>query len=162
MKNFSVISWNVWLKENPYDLAEFLTLQNADIICCQEIIKHPDEDFHRAQVIAKKLGYFYVYFAGDTWDNRAEKSELGNAIFSRFPILSTKKVFLKSSVHNPSKAYFEGRNYLEVEIEIFEKIFHIATTHLSYVEHFSENQDKIKEFEKLLPYLQNRENYILC
>ncbi|MFH2062205.1 MAG: endonuclease/exonuclease/phosphatase family protein [Candidatus Beckwithbacteria bacterium] len=115
--NFSVLQWNVWFKENPDRIIKEIKRMDPDVICGQELIQlnKNGKKVDTAKYIANKLGYEYFYKEAETWSNREEKDNQGNAIFSRLPIKQTKFVYIQEPKHNPSDASHEGRVYVEID-----------------------------------------------
>lgn len=87
-----VVSLNIWLGGYLQDSAiNFLKEQNADIIVLQEVFNGEesalDRRYRTLQIIKERLGFPYEDFVPnhDQPDNNAP---IGNAIISRFPIVS--------------------------------------------------------------------------
>jgi endonuclease/exonuclease/phosphatase family metal-dependent hydrolase len=82
-----VVSFNVHSGKNTAEIAEIFArdknLSGADIILLQEIEFHRVEKISRAEIIARKLGFYFVYEPARKLKNSATH---GLAILSRYPI----------------------------------------------------------------------------
>lgn len=153
-----LIQWNVWYKEKPENVAGFLKEAGADIICAQELIKDSRTDLDAAEYIAEKLGFEYYYHDGDTWNNRPDKEAQGNAIFSRFPLISSSYFYIQNPKHNPPDHSHEGRVYVEVTVKVGDKELTVGTTHLSPSDRFIITAERKDEIDILLNILKERKN----
>ena len=83
-------------------IINFFQKENPDILILQEVYDGKASNFPKnlktLQTLKKMFHSFYFSFSPELCDNRIEgRIELGNAVFSRFPIFSTKTVFINSS-----------------------------------------------------------------
>ena len=85
-----VITYNIKLSRKTHKALKLLTehneLNNADIICLQEM------DPHGVDLIARKLNYNFVYYPA-ILHPRNDK-DFGNAVLSKWPILNDEKIIL--------------------------------------------------------------------
>ncbi len=159
MKSLSLLQWNIWYKESIDLVIDEIKRWNPDIICIQECITKPR--YHSAQLLAKALDYSLVYQPAQHWKNNPVKLEQGNAILSRFPIQSSRSVFVQAERKTPKDGSEEGRVYVEAEIELGSTTLTIATTHLSYSPEFTYTQKRALEADKLIEIVaQKQNNYI--
>ncbi|MCK5475905.1 MAG: endonuclease/exonuclease/phosphatase family protein [Candidatus Pacebacteria bacterium] len=156
-----LIQWNIWSREKPENIVSFLKKSKADVICTQEIIRDSRKNIDVARYISKKLGFEYYYHNGDTWDNNDEKEALGNAIFSRFPITAKNYIFVQQPRHNPPSSSDEGRVYVEIKINVRNKILTIGTTHLSYSHQFKITKQRKEEIDVLISIIKQRKGHYL-
>ena len=97
-----VVHWNVarfveWRRNNNEGsrkrlrMMKQLKAQNADVICFVEFFHstHP-EYYDNLNYVMKELGYPYYTFS---WEEDGDRHWVGQAIFSRYPILDSGKVF---------------------------------------------------------------------
>lgn len=56
-----LMQWNIWYKEKPENIFNFLKKADADIICAQELIKDSGVNLDGAKYIAKTLGFEYYH-----------------------------------------------------------------------------------------------------
>lgn len=125
-----MLQWNVWIEENPRDIAKFLKVNPADIICLQELthgyLKHtPIESW---SYLASELGYSYRVqtIPISSGDNKWTQA---NGIFTKFEITKTRELWLSGFSHETST---QPRGYLEVTINTSHGNITVATTHLSF------------------------------
>lgn len=80
------------------NIVAFLTKENADILCLQEVFNGDTEQPLHLQTIKrlkKLLPDFYLYYAPELYEVRPDgQGDVGNAILSRWPLREEKKVFL--------------------------------------------------------------------
>jgi endonuclease/exonuclease/phosphatase family metal-dependent hydrolase len=154
----SVLHWNVWVNEDIRNVSEFLKARPADIICLQELtINHANQtEKNTPQFIANQLGYHY-FVAPMPWHDEAE---IAVGIFSRFPIVSSRKVFINQPTG--SGGYDdEYRAYAEVTLDIEGKTLTVGTTHMSYTHKFKMTEHKRAETDRLVAEIaKNNQNYI--
>ncbi|MDO8482793.1 MAG: endonuclease/exonuclease/phosphatase family protein [bacterium] len=81
-----ILSWNIWCDGNFAQIAEFLRSSNADIIGLQEVV--PEDTERDVTGFLTGLGYNHVFSAA--MEIRSDGIKMGNAIFSKYPIIATK------------------------------------------------------------------------
>ena len=93
-----VLSWNVarfteWRRNNNkgsqtrLKMLDLIKEQNADVLCLQEFFHSTDSIYYdNLNHVMKKLGYPYFYYS---WDNDGDLQWVGQAIFSRHPIIDS-------------------------------------------------------------------------
>lgn len=135
-----VLSWNIWYDGHFDEISKFLNDFDADIVGLQEVV--PDDATRDTIGFLKKLGYHYVFAPVHTI--KKDGRTMGNAIFSKYPIVDNKTHLLSEA--NP-------RNALQADIKIDGKIFHIFSTHLLHThQQPSEIQDlQTENLIKVLP-----------
>ncbi len=94
-----VLSWNLWWQFGPWQeraIAIVKTLRDldADVIGLQEVWGEEGRD--SAALLAAELGYHHVYAPGAIING----VRMGNAILSRWPILKTETIQLRSDGKN--------------------------------------------------------------
>lgn len=161
--NVKILQWNVWTQEDPDNIAKEIKRIRADIVCAQELIQNFKKEIDTAKYIADKLSYNYFFKEADTWSGREDKDTQGNAIFAKFPIVTTSYTYLQEPKHNPPDASCEGRVYIEVGTKIENCVLSIGTTHLSYSHCFAITEHRRKEVDNLVKIVGAKEsNYILA
>lgn len=162
----NVASWNLWIfgKRDARELAKVIKDNNIDILGAQEVgIFHditPSLDFGKE--IAKELGFNYTYFvATDVKETR--KYKIGNAIFSRFPILSSEAVQL-----NPPDIVYEGTGVTEPRILVKASInlrdgevLNFLTTHLQYMPKMETHNSRLYQVGKILEEIKKLKEKIV-
>lgn len=139
-----ILSWNIWCDGHFSEISNFLTACNADIIGLQEVLPHSKQ----IPVInlMTKLGYYHVYFpVMEMVLENGETEELGNAIFSKYPIIES-RVHVLSQQHK--------RIAVQADIDVSGTLLHIFCTHLKHTHHKpSELQDsQARSLVKVLPH----------
>ncbi len=137
-----ILSWNIWCSGIYSEIEKFLKDNNPDIILLQEVM---DKDPKLPVVnLLKDMGYEYVYIPVIEVDWLEGGYKMGNAIFSKYPIVSSKEHWL--SVQKPRLA-------LQADIKIEDKIFHFFSIHLLHT-HQQESEiqnEQINDLLKVLP-----------
>ena len=110
---------NFITREIDFDIiADTIKKCEADIIGLQEIRDEgQDADYQsQAKIIAEKLGYHYYYFA------RAIRfggvNPYGNAIISRYPIISAETIMIPDPEIKKYDGYYETRCLLKATIDV--------------------------------------------
>ena len=124
-------------RRSPERIAEIIAELGLDVCGLNEVYNQEmlegDEYINQARAIADKLGY-YFYFA-KAIDYRG--FEYGNALVSRFPIVSAKTVPMALPENAKKKPRYEDRAILIAELDTGDKPFTVAVSHfgLSPEEH---------------------------
>lgn len=153
---FKLLQWNICIKEDIDNIISELERFDADIVCIQELmIKDNDSS------TIDKLKSVYPYIFYDIADNFLDGTSQANAILSKYEIVKTvgRHVQLPSDIKTDYSR--EGRIYVEADIKISDKIFHVGTTHLSYTDRFEETPLKDDEVARLIECLKmHNKNFI--
>jgi len=159
MKSLSLLQWNIWDKQPMDPVIAEIKRWNPDIVCIQECIV--SAEYASAQLLAEALNYSYVYQPCQKFTHRPKKSEQGNAILSRLPILTKHSAVLQQERQHPTDGSDEGRYYLESEIQLDSTTLTVATTHLSYSPQFAYTPKRAIEANNLIEMVaQKQNNYI--
>lgn len=134
-------------KEVKLDLKlieEAVRKMDLDICGLNEVWNHPmiegiEGECNQAKVIAERLGYPYYFFAKAIPHGKG--GEYGNALISKYPILSTRCVPLHIPVEERvvEKGYYEDRVILVAEISINGNVLTVLNSH------FGLNSDEIDQ-----------------
>lgn len=147
------MTWNVLYKEKADNILSFVKKIDPDILCCQELTldSHFNPGRNIPAEIAKQMSADYEYCeALKTEDEKThEYVTMGNAIFSKFPIVGRRHVFVQKVELPPESAELENRVYVETILDINGYSLKVATVHLSYVPHFTMTEKKLVEAEEL-------------
>lgn len=138
-----ILSWNIWCDGYFDQIAGFLKSCNADIVGLQEVLPHSKQ----IPIIdlLTSLRYTYVYApASDTLLANGETEEMGNAVFSKYPIIGNK-------IHALSEQ--KGCIAVQVDIALPTNTLHVFSTHLVHThQQPSEIQDlQAENLTKVLP-----------
>lgn len=116
-------------------ILEFLQSEDADILMLQEVYNGTDStlpaNYRSIQVLNDKFSYPFYDFAPAMLDKVPEgKIESGNAVFSKFPIISSDYTFFddpyrERNAHDPKEFPTTPRNLQHVVIDIDGKEFNI-------------------------------------
>jgi len=148
--NLKVLSWNIWCGTYLEGVIDFLKHVDADIVALQEV--SDDSRGNLAEIIAKKLGYEYVfdtqvdmplkYLPGyESNDERTIK--FGNAILSKHKIIHSEVHLLGE---NGKKSAVQAR------IEVGSNILNVFSVHLLHT-HQQPSEAQNKQAENLLKFL---------
>lgn len=134
-----IVSWNIWDEGHFDEIAQFLKSSGADIIGLQEVLSFSN----RIPVIEflTSLGYEHVYAPARL--SSGEKEEMGNAVFSKYPIVS-------SRVHVLSEE--NRRIAVQADITVKGKIIHVFSAHLLHT-HQQPSSTQELQAENLLKVL---------
>lgn len=161
----TILQWNVWYKEDIRNIAKFLLEHPADIICLQELTVRDDDGAnkdaaktsHAPNYIAKQLGYHHFYKEIDLGEG---KINIANGIFSRYPIVETKREWINTA-SGTGHYDDEFRAYIEVTVDVGGKKLTVATTHMSYTNAFVSTLSKEKEADALAAILRTKkQNFV--
>lgn len=109
-------------------MADTIKRCEADIIGFQEMRDQSQDPAYEAQtkIIAEKLGYRYYYFAEAIRFGGA--NPYGNALISRYPILSAETVRIPDPEPQKYDGYYETRCLLKAAIDVGSD-FHVLVSH---------------------------------
>ncbi len=128
-------------------IADFLASKNLDVVGLQEVDKNVGRDGpvqDQAKVLAEQLGWYYGYSKAISLGS----GEYGNAILSKYPIVSYQTVSLSSSAE-------EQRVMGHGVIQVGGQLVNVLNTHLSFQEM---NQTQITQIKN---YVASLDAYIL-
>ena len=146
-----IVHWNVgrfteWKRNNNkgsqtrLKMLDLIKEQNADVLCFQEFFHSRDSTYYNnLDVVMKDLGYPYFYYS---WDDDGYLQWVGQAIFSRYPIVDS------GMLRYPPPSMPES--LLQADIVFNGDTVRLYTTHLQSVQFRKrdfETIDKIKKTE---------------
>ena len=120
---------NFITREIDFDIiADTIKKCEADIIGLQEIRDEgQDADYQsQAKIIAEKLGYHYYYFAEAIRFDGV--NPYGNAIISRYPIISAETIMIPDPEIKKYDGYYETRCLLKATIDVRNGL-HVLVSH---------------------------------
>ncbi len=110
-------------------IAAVIKDNGAEIIGLNEVYDEGlTENFvAQAKILAEKLGYSYYYFGQTiTLD---EGDPYGNALISKYPIVSVKKIPIPQPVEHKYNGYYEDRCLIVAEIDVKGTILTVMVSH---------------------------------
>ncbi len=146
-----VVTFNIQFAQEPERAVAALTrnpeLSGADVVLLQEM------DLPGTRYIARELGMAYVYYPATRHYKHGR--DFGNAVLSRWPIVSDKKLLLPHS----GRIYRTLRTATAATIRVGNDSVRVYSTHLSTLAHISPSQrraqlqailDDAAAFEKVI------------
>jgi endonuclease/exonuclease/phosphatase family metal-dependent hydrolase len=149
----SVLQWNVLYLEKADNILGLIRQLRPDVVCLQELtqnsLTNPNRDIP-AEIAGYGYGYRYEATSGQP------DLILGNGIFSKFPLLNHKSVYLTRE--DPANTDFPqySRAYLEAELDAGQSKLTVATAHLSYSPEFKFYPAKQAEADQFLKLVESR------
>ena len=158
-------SWNIWVfgSRDFKGIAKLVKENKIDILGIQEAGVYFDKgQENMTEKIAKELDFNYIFYpASDIIHN--DSYRVGNAIFSKFPIIESKFYPL-----NPSKLKYNGTYETEPRILVHSKInlgnnklLNFLTTHLQFSLEFKTTTIRIAQVENILSIIKKLGNPIV-
>lgn len=138
-----ILSWNIWCDGHFDEIAQFLKSFDADIIGLQEVLPHSKQIPVIDLLVSLGYGHIYVPVLTAHLLNGGSE-EMGNAIFSRYPIINSKTHILSEE---------KKRIAIQADIKLSGNILHVFSTHLV---HTHQEPSEIQELQvdnliKILP-----------
>ena len=109
---------NFITKEIDFDImADVIIKCGADVIGLQEMRDESTHEEYQAQakIIAEKLGFYYYFAEAIRFDG---KNPYGNALISRYPIISAETILIPDPVVPEYDGYYETRCLLKAIIDV--------------------------------------------
>jgi len=123
-----VLSWNIWIGGDLEGVVKYIRKSGVHIVGLQEVV--PERTPNVIEAI-EALGYHSVF--STALEVRHDGKNMGNAIFSKYPIRNERTHILSES--NPEKigsAEGERRIAVQADIQCGGTILSIFTTHLAH------------------------------
>ncbi|MFH1180994.1 MAG: endonuclease/exonuclease/phosphatase family protein [bacterium] len=170
---FKFITLNLWFGGVLFDaILDFLKKENPDILACQEIYDSKDlfldKRYRSFGVLKNELKYGWASFAPTFSDELVKgKSEQGNAIFSRFPIISSKTIFYdvpySANYLVPlTGPFYVPRNLQQAAIKAGDIEFNIFNTQGIWGTDGKDNERRLKMGQIIAGAVKGKENAILA
>lgn len=115
-----VLSWNVWYGTQLDKVSSFIKDSKADIIGLQEVTQTPEGTKNLAEELSRDLGFQYAYANGADARSWGKNFFIGNAVLSRFPIVSRQTHILSKE---------NSRSAIQADIMIDGRLVHVFSTH---------------------------------
>jgi endonuclease/exonuclease/phosphatase family metal-dependent hydrolase len=168
-----IMNWNVQLfklynwthnKQLRDEMIEFISNENADIICFQEYFQASGDYFATTTILKEKLKAKNVHFSSGTKNH--EGHEFGIATFSRFPIINTGTIRFENGSNKTNLAQYTDVLWNNDTVRIYN--VHLASNHLNTneVDEIMEANNKSwkitrKWFRKLRNGYKHRQNQVV-
>ncbi len=156
-----VLSWNVsrWNLGNTNKedqevfrnlMLDFISEQNADILCLQEFFESHDEPLYSSTILAlKKRGYTYNYFF-PSYSIYEGAFEFGLAVFTKFQVVNARGYL------NNTMGHSEGFCYTDLKIgSSFLRVFNFHTESPGFGKEDYNDQGGARFSKKLFSKLKN-------
>lgn len=148
----TVLSWNVWSREDITRCVDLICELDPDVVCLQELVIRDGTDEHGPRYVAQRLGYDFCFKEIDVGESELV---LANGVFSRWPITRSRVEWInepRGSGHYDD----QYRAYLEASLDVGPAPVTVATTHMSYTNGFEETTRKAGETAKLVELITGR------
>jgi endonuclease/exonuclease/phosphatase family metal-dependent hydrolase len=130
---FKVLTWNIHSgsgpdnKVNTQRIADLITSQNVDLVGLNEVSRFMARGDNRDLIgeLSQETGMAYVF--SNNLTSASGNDEFGNAILSRYPILSRDHILL------PNVSPNEQRGLLKTVVDVNGKFVDFWSTHLAFV-----------------------------
>jgi len=132
--------------------ASVLKKENPDIIGLNEVHGAGGEFGAQTVEICKELGYDYCYFCPALFLNG---SYYGNALISRYPIISAERIMIEDPAVKDEDAYYETRCLIKAKIDVGE-VINVYITHFGLAK--AEKKNAVKA---LLDSLNGEKNVFM-
>lgn len=162
MKRLRIMNWNILYTENPENIYSLVKKINPDIFCCQEI--NETLKTRNGQDLLTLLSTIFPYsFAKSAViiGSRNEKLDLGNGVFSKFEIKSSRELVLREGENKLTESKEEKRIYVEADLEVNGEIISVGTTHLTFNPYFKDTADKATQIDKIIAAVKSKKKYVI-
>src|SRR3989344_8035331 len=155
------------------NILDFLSIEKPDILAVQEVYKEADSSknikiYNSLDLIINNSGLKYLSFAPTYKTLKTSVIvEHGNAVFSRFPIISTDATFYDlpydGNFKEPEKDFSScPRNLQHVVVRINERIINIFNTHGIWGFDDEDTERRLNMSNKILEETKDFKNVILA
>lgn len=127
-----ILQWNILCDEDPKKVADLIKQINPDIACLQELTSGYQGTSDVAAYIARETGLSATHHCGPMQMPDGTSSQMGNGIFSKYPITSERWAQLQPGVVHEDRVIQDERSYVEALIDIGGTTVYIGTTHLGF------------------------------
>lgn len=156
------------------NILDFLDKEKPDILALQEVYNGKDKDlplnYRSIEVLQDNLSGFHYYFSPELRDNLPiGKIDMGNAVFSRFPIIKKKTIFFdipydSNYVKAKKKRDYsrDPKNMQYVQVEADGKVLNIFNLHGIWGFDGKDNPHRLAMGEKIIEQSKSKDNVILA
>jgi len=155
------------------NILDFFDKEKPDILALQEVYDGKDKKLPKklrtVEVLKKALKDYHYHFAPEFICVRDEgKIEVGNAIFSRFPIVESSVEFF-TLPYKEYDVYPEGDDYSNhpknmhcCSVQINNKTLNVCNVHGIWGHHGNDTKDRIKMSKIIVNQIKDKKNVILA
>ena len=146
---------NFLTREIDYDImADTIRRCGADIVGLQEMRDEGErEDFHaQTRILAEKLGFYHYFAQAIRFHNG--KDPYGNAILSRYPLLSVENIPIPDPANPIGTGHYETRCLLKAKVDVPGGLYVL-------VSHFGLNPDEAENAVQTVVASLPEENCVL-
>lgn len=152
-----LVSINIEGQKHLELVKQFLTKENADIVCLMEVCKDDILD------LASKNFPFVIFAPNDVFVDSGK--EVGVGMLSKYPIYEVAKYGCEENQDKYTKLPGMGTH---MPLLLFSKImveneeFRIGAIHFSWTKDGKENERQVQRLKKLLTFLKDKDEFVLC
>ncbi len=153
------------------NIVTFLHKEQPDILCLQEVIDgSADQPTHFQSItrLKKVLPDFHYFFSPELYEVSSKgEGDIGNAIFSRFPLSNQQTIFLNGKyqkVNRPEdKEDFstDPKNLQSCLVTVAEKSIHVLNLHGIWGLDGGDNPDRLEMSEKIIGVIRDKLSLVL-
>lgn len=165
------ITLNIWQGNLLDTILSFLKKENADIVHLQEVYNGEDETlpkkFRAMDILRRELGFEYSVFHPSFIDTRTIGDiEQGNAIFSKYKIISSKNIFFdvpfgKFDDEHARSWEFEPLSMIHAIISVNNFNFESINVHGIWGLDGKDNKRRIAMSGKIIEEIKDKNNVLL-
>ena len=158
------------------NIKAFLTKENPDILCLQEAYNSKDKtltkNYRSIDNLKELLPNHYYHFSPELLENsKNKKTDIGNAIFSRFPIIHAQTTFYDIQygkydeyLKNDNKYDFslQPKNLEYANIQTHGISLNVFNTHGIWEKHGNDTKRRLQMGEIIINQIKDKKNVILA
>jgi len=174
--NFKFVCLNLWFGGKLFDnVVDFLNREKPDVLALQEVYDGKDpkypKNYRTIEEFLKKFEYQYFAFAPAFLDHQPNGiiAECGNAVFSKYPIISSNVTFFDIPFDADfSKEKMKGdfsqtpRNLQHVQLNVGKKTVNVFNTQGIWGFDGEDNPRRLEMGRIIRENYLGKENIILC
>ena len=174
MRELKIIQVNIFKGKYLDNLVKFIKEEDPDLITMQEVTAgnfnlYEEKSANVFNILKEKLGYFGV-FNGDLKIKNDSKSEFGNAVFSKYEIISKAVIVLKP-FREITMEELDGngedirelipRHLLDAVIKVEGNKIHVISWHGAWTAPPTDTNETLKQADKVAAYLDSLDDAFL-
>lgn len=167
MTIFRFLTFNLWYGKNWKKEIDLIKSQNPDIFVLQEVTKNiPKFGLNNIDVFHEFENAFPDFkgiIAPITYKKEKGKEIFfGNAIFSKFSVISSNIHYYLKPLDWTDDYERQSRNLVEAKVKINGQELYVFTTHFTYSPAFADTPIKVKEAEKVIEIIKDKQPMIIA